>query len=1032
MNIAEIFVRHRVLAYMMSAAIMLFGAIGMRDIGTDRMPNVDIPALVITTVYPGAGPAVVDASVTSVIESAINSVSDIDTIESSSRPGLSEIFVQFRAKKDPDAAFNETQSKLNQVLNELPLEAERPIVVKLDPNATPVIRLFLAGDRSLSELNRLARVKVKKALESAPGVGEVRVGGGRERKIRVDIDLDKLSALQLTAQDVIEAFSREHIQVPGGYLVGGMLEKLLYLDLEFHTIEELGELVVVSRDQVPVKLKHIAELSDGLEDKRALTRFNGREGVAVSVFKVRGANTVAIVKAVEKKLDNGLREQLPDGVELLIATNEADVIEKVVGVLRNHLVEGTLLSGLVVFVFLLNVPATLIIGTAVPVSLAGSIMVMYFGGYTLNVLTMSGLLLLIGVVVDDAIVVLENIHRHHAVVATDPELAAINGTREVLLAVAAASATLLCIFGTVIFAEGMIGVFLRSFAVVVAVGVAVSLLVSVTLTPALCARFLTSHKLPENRLLRRIEAGHQWLERIYSKLLEASLLRRGWVMLLSLAIVASTGFFMSRLGGEFFPEDDESRYRILIEAPLGSSIDYTVSKLNEIEGIVRKYPEVLHVLSSVGSARSGDVNEALLQVELVPKSQRILSQFDLMYQARRDLMRIAGVEIYVSATPVTENMNADPFEAVITGPDVVRLAGYAHQIHRDLNTDGRMGTVRLGLNLDRPQLTFNIDRDRALALGISTRQIGDTVRVLAGGADIAKYNSLSGDGERYDVQLAAIRSGMQDTRDLEGVYMKGPEEQLIPLGAVVDISGTKGPAVLERTDLQYSARFSSTPDVSTAEAGRLFAEIAEAVLPPGYDHKPVGQSAELENSTNTLIFIFVTGLLLVYMVLASQFNSFLQPAIIMLAQPLAIVGGVFALWLTGGTLNIFSMIGLVLLVGLVSKNSILLVDLINQYRDQGMETREAILEACPRRMRPVLMTSLTIVLAMTPAAVGAGAGAGLYGPLAVAVIGGVVSSTLLTLIVVPVAYSLLERWLGVTEQVAKQAESIAGLTGKTE
>jgi HAE1 family hydrophobic/amphiphilic exporter-1 len=1011
MNLAAVFVRHRVMAYMLNAAIILFGAIAARGIGTDRMPSFDPPALAITTAYPGASPEVMDSSVTSVIESAVNTVSGIDTIESVSRPSNSRVFVRFLTTKDPDVAFNETQSKVNQVLNDLPREAERPVIVKLDPNESPVIRLFITGDRSLSELSQLATEKVMKSLESISGVGEVVVGGGRERKIRVDLNLDKLSALGLTAQDIIQAFGREHVQLPGGYLVGNQLEKLLYLDLEYHSIEELGELVVVSRDQVPVKLKDIAELTDGLADKRATARLNGREGVVVSVRKVQSANTVAIVEAVEAKLERDIRPLLPAGVELLVATNESDIISAIISALNSHLLEGTVLAGVVVLFFLLNGPATLIISTAIPVSLAGALMVMYFAGFTVNMLTMSALLLLIGVVVDDAIVVLENIHRQHEVGDVDTETAAIQGTKEVILPVMAASLTLLCIFGTVIFMEGMVGIFMRSFAVVVSVGVTVSLFVSLTLTPALCASFLKAYQPPQNIIAASIEAGHRWTERNYARLLTLCLQRRALIMLLSLAIVASSGWFISQLGAEFFPEDDESRFQVHLKTPLGSSIDYMTQKLVEVEAIVQQQDDVIDFLSVVGSRDSEDVNEAMIHVLLSSKGEREISQREIMASTRNELTAVAGVDIFVEPFPMFAAMSSSSFEASITGPELSVVASNAEHMFALLKQQGGMGDLRLNLELSRPQLTFDVDRSRAQAMGISAQQIGDTVRVLAGGADIAKYNSVPGDGERHDIRVAAQRGGMRDVRDIENVYLKGSEGDLLPLAAVVDVQESIGPAMIERRNLQYSAGFSSTPEVALDEAVRIFSDRGREILPPGYGVEFSGQAGELGKTGSSMLFVFVTGLILVYMVLASQFNSFLQPVLIMLAQPLAIVGGVFGLWLAGHTLSIFSMIGLVLLVGLVSKNSILLVDLINQYRRKGMTSSEAILQACPRRMRPVLMTSMTIVLAMLPAAIGLGAGGGQYGPLAVAIIGGVVSSTLLTLVVVPVAYSLLDRWL---------------------
>lgn len=1013
MNFVALFVQRRVLAYMLSAALLLFGYIGLSGVGLDRLPNVDPPMITVTTVNPGASPEVMDASVSSVIESAVNSVAAIEHIHSISTPGVSEVWVEFQITKDPDVAFNEVQAKVNQVVNDLPREVETPIVGKMNMNADPIVWLVLKGDRPLSELNQLARTRIKRQLENINGVGGVTVGGGRERKIRVDLNLRRMAAMGITAQQVIEAFAREHIQLPGGYLVGGMLEKLLHLDLEYHTTAELKELVVVWREQVPVKLGDIASVNDGLDDKRSLARFNGEEALAIAIRKVRNANTVKIVEEVKLRLDEVIVPALPDGVELLVAEDASGIISGTADALKSHIVEGTLLAAFVVWLFLLNLPATLIITAAIPVSLAGAVVVMYFGGYTFNIMTLSGLLLLIGVVVDDAIVVLENVHRHIETGETDRERAAMEGTGEVVFAVLAASLTLVCIFATVIFMEGMVGVFMRSFAVVVTVGVITSLFVSLSLTPALCARFLQIESTEPRGIVKWIASLHKWMDASYSRLLALGLQYRVSVLLATVLLVCSTGWFMGQLGSEFFPEDDESRFQVTLIAPLGSSIDYMEQKIEEVEAILSAMPEVTRVLSTVGSGQETEVNEAVLNVILVGKRQREHSQAALMQQVRNSARTVIGIQPYVSAYPMFSD-SGDPFDAYITGPDLYQVADLAAQMMERLQTEEGMGNVRMELKMDRPQLYFDIDRNRAQALGISTQQIGDTVRVLAGGADIAKYNALPGDGERYDIRLAASRENMRAARDLENVYLQGAEGELVPLNAVVEVEESYGPASVERRDLNFGAAFNSTPLIDLGQAVEIFSGIGEELLPPGYRVALAGQAEELGKSASAILFVFATGLILVYMVLASQFNSFLQPLLVMLAQPLAIIGGVVALWLAGHTLNIYSMIGMVLLVGLVSKNSILLVDLINRYRADGMDTATAIAQACPRRMRPVLMTSLTIVLAMLPAAIGVGEGAGQYGPLAVAVIGGVVSSTLLTLLVVPVAYSLMDRWLDVS------------------
>jgi HAE1 family hydrophobic/amphiphilic exporter-1 len=1021
MNFVDIFVRNRVLAYMLSAGIILFGVIGLKDIGLDRMPNVSPPVVTVTTVNPGASPEVMDSSITSVIESAVNSISAINYVNSKSLPSVSQVRVAFELSKNANVAFNEVQAKVNQIINDLPDEAEVPIVAKIDPNAIPVLWLVLKGDRPLSELNQIARQQVKKSLENINGVGEVLVGGGRERRIRVDLDLTRMSALGITTQDIIEAFGREHIQIPGGYLVSGNLEKLLHLDLEYHNIRDLGNLVVIWRDQIPVKLGEIATINDDLSDKRSLARFNGREGVSIGIQKVQNANTVAIVNEVSKRLDTVVRPALPSGVELIIATDESDIIKGTVAALQNHVFEGIILAALVVLFFLLNMPATLIVATAIPVSLAGAVMAMYFGNFTFNVMTLSGLLLLIGVVVDDAIVVLENVHRQYETGEVNAEQAASRGTREVLFPVIAASLTLVCMFATVVYMPGMVGVFMRSFAVVVVVGVIASLFVSLTLTPALCARFLKPPSEKNKGVFSIVNRFHERTERIYEQVLDGCLRFRWSVLLATLLVVVSSGYFVTKLGAEFFPEDDESRFQIQLKTPIGSSVDYMDSKLDEVESLIKKHSEVSHIFSTMGSVGSRDVNEATVNVMMKPKSERQVSQRALINQVRDELLDVPGVQSYAGNFPFISGMSEAPLQVYVTGPDLYKLEQLSAEVLRQLKELGVMGDIRMDLQLNRPVLRFDIDRNRARALGISTSTIGDTLRVLAGGADIAKYSELPGDGDRYDIRLAAQRNSMRDASDLVNIYLRAPDGDLVRLDSIVNVFEDSGPTAVNRMNLSYAATYLSTPDVSLGEALLKFRAITKEVLPLGYELELGGQAEELEKSKGYLLFILVTGLLLIYMVLASQFNSFLQPALVMLAQPLAIIGGVFALWLAGYTLSIYSMMGLILLIGLVSKNSILLVDLVNRYRSQGMDTSSAIRIACPQRMRPVLMTSLTVVLAMLPAALGVGVGSGQYGPLAVAVIGGVVSSTLLTLVVIPVAYSLMARWLIVPVDVTSSS-----------
>ena len=1011
MNIAELFVRRHVLAYMVSAVLILFGLISIDRIGLGRFPDMDSPMVTVMTVNPGATPELMDASVTNIIESAVNGVPGIDYIESQSSTSVSVVALRFNLDKDSDVAFLETQAKVNQVLNDLPREAERPIVAKVEVSAIPVVWLVVKGERTLKELNQIALLNVKKKLEGIDGVGEVRIGGGQERTIRVDLNLARMSALGITNQDVIKAFQREHIKVPGGYLVGSQQEKLLYMDMEFHTIEGLQGLLVRHRQDASVHLADIADITDGLADKRNFARYNGEQAVGLGIVKVRNANSVAIVEQVMDKLETVIKPSLPDGVEILVAANEASIITEVVQALKEHIVEGVILAALVVLLFLANIRATLIIATAIPVSLLGAVIVLYFGGYNFNIMTLLGLLLLIGVVVDDAIVVLENIHRHQQENREDPVRAAVKGTEQVIFAVVASSLTLVCIFSTVIFMEGMIGRLLESFAVVVTVGVLTSLLVSLTLTPMLCSRYLVSRHAPGG-LATAVENFHKSVENRYRKLLGYAVKHRWTVLALMFGFVSSTVYFMGNLGGEFFPEEDESRFIVIMKTPLGSSADYVSDKLDVVEGVIGQHPAVNHVFTVVGSKSNDQVNEASINVMLHAKKERDISQAQALEDIRVELKKIPGIDALVAPFPLIAGQRGEPLQFQIIGPDFNRVAEIAQQLYQQMIRDENIRSVDLDLQLDLPMLSFTIDRVRTAAQGLNSREVAEAVSVLAGGLDVAKFSEIPGDGERYDIRLQAKQDNMRSSEDLQKIYFHARDGSLIRLDAIADYKEEMGPATIQRYDLKYAAKFYSMTDISLGEAVGKIQSMAKPLLSPGYDLTMGGQADEFEKTQFYIVFVFVTGLILIYMVLASQFNSFLQPAIVMLAQPLAIVGGILALWIFNYTLNINSMIGLVLLIGLVSKNSILLVDLTNRFCAEGMDVDTALLTACPQRMRPVLMTSLTVILALFPAALGIGAGAEQYSSLAVAVIGGMISSTLLTLVVVPAAYSLIEELRG--------------------
>lgn len=660
------------------------------------------------------------------------------------------------------------------------------------------------------------------------------------------------------------------------------------------------------------------------------------------------------------------------------------------------------------WLFLRNWRSTLIIALAIPVSLLGAIALMYFLGYTFNTVTLLALLLLIGVVVDDAIVVLENIYRLREAGEDDPFVAAEEGSQQVVFAVIAATLSLVAIFIPVVFLSGIVGRLFNSFALVVSFGVLVSLFVSVTLTPMLCSRFLVvEHQ--HGPLYRRLEAGFIALENTYRRLLGWALSHRKKVMLFALLMVALSAVLIGLLKTEFLPEEDESRFMVSLKTPIGASIHYTNDRTKQAEAILQKYPEISSVLTIVGGFGGGQVNQTNLVVRLKPKTARSRSQSELLADMRKALSGIPGVRAAAFPFPRIGETRGGKLQFAIVGPSLAQVGQSAQQMMTSLAGTQGIGRLDLDLELELPQLNFDIDRTASARLGVSTQAISDALNLLTAGVDAAKFSD--GDGERYNIRLKAADEALTRPDDLKAIYLRSASGELVRLDALVKVQPALGPTLIARQNLQYAANLKGSPSLVLAEAVTVVDAAARDVLPPGYRIEWQGEAKELAKSGGQVGFVFGLASLLLYMILASQFNSFAQPAVIMLAEPLAVVGGLLLLWLTGHTLNVYSMIGLILLIGLVAKNAILLVDVTNQFRAAGKGVDEALMASCPLRLRPVLMTSLTVVLAMLPASFGLGAGAETNGPLAVAVIGGIVSSTLLTLVVVPAAYSLLENAL---------------------
>src|SRR5688572_11753474 len=994
---------------MLSAVLVLFGVIAYQRIGVDKLPYIEFPIVSITTNQRGANPDIIDASITNLIETAVNSVPGIEHIQSTSSPGISQVVITFTLEKRIDVAFQEVQAKVNQVARRLPKDADPPVVAKVESNTQAILQTALQGDRTQQQLNLYAINVIKKQLETIDGVGEVRIGGRRDRTIRVNLLPGRMAALGVAAQDINDAFGREHIAFSGGFLVSRATEHLVKLDLEFHKLDDLAAMIVGYKDGAPVRLRDIAEIEDGLADFRQLARMNGKPAIGIGIVKVPNTNTVAIIDRVMERIENDIRPQLPPVLELHIVQSDKIFIGAMVDALKNHLIEGTVLAALIVWLFLKSFRSTVIIAASIPVSLMGAIAVMYFFGYTFNSVTLLALLLLVGVVVDDAIVVLENIYRHREEdKGATAYSSAVTGSREVTFAVIAASFSLVAIFAPVVFVSGILGQFLRSFAVVVTFGVLVSLFVSLTLTPMLCSRYLEVTE-KHGRVYWALERFFQRIERWYRASLDFALRRRRLVLLAALAAFLASIPSFGGLPRELAPQPDEGRFLVSIRTPLGSSIQYTEGKLREVEAIADRYPELVTEFGVIGQGSAQQVNQATLVARMKPRSERDRTQQQVIDSIRRDLSQIAGARAFPRAFGLVQGQRSEPLQFVVKGPNLQEMGRLAADLQARLQADPQIGRMDTDLQLELPQLVLEPDRVRAAGLNLNSADIAAAINMLTGGVDIAKYNDYPGDGERYDIRVKAKEGEFQQQADLSKIYLRNRAGQLVRLDSVARFREALGPAVIGRFDLQYSATFYATPTIALGAAIEKVRAAAEN-LPLGYRVVFVGEAEQLEKTSTATAFTFMLALILLFMVLASQFNSFLQPIYIMLAVPLGIVGGIAALWISGYTLNIYSGIGLVLLIGLVAKNSILLVDLTNQRREQGMSIDDALRDACPIRMRPVVMTSLTIILALAPAAIGLGAGAETNAPLSIAVIGGMITSTLLTLVVVPAGYSAVETW----------------------
>jgi hydrophobe/amphiphile efflux-1 (HAE1) family protein len=1023
MTLSDLSIKNHVFAWMLMAALILFGAIGYSQLGVSQNPDVDFPVINVSVGLEGASPEVVETDVVEVLEDAVVMVEGVKSISSTSRQGRASVVVEFDLKRDIDLALQDVQTRVAQAARLLPRDIDPPVITKTNPEDQPILWLNLSGDRPPQQLADYIRNVLKQRFQTLPGVGEVTLGGFLERNIRVWLDARKMESFSLTADDVVQAIQKQHIEVPAGRIESGDREMNVRAEGEAIDVREFSAIVVATRDGGPIRLSDVAVVEDGLEDRRRIARALGKPALGMGIKKQRGANAVEVARLVKQRLEE-VRATLPEGLTLAVNFDGTTVVEEAIHEIQFSLLLACLLTGMVCWFFLGSWSSTVNVLLAIPTSVVGTFLCMHFFGFTLNTFTLLGLSLSVGIVVDDAIMVLENIYRHREMGQGRLE-AALVGAREITFAAMAATAAIVAVFLPVAFMQGIIGRFFFEFGVTISVAVLLSLLEALTLTPMRCSQFLETGE-RAGRYGRAVESFFASLARGYQRWLEPTLRHRVLVLTGAAVLFALSLFVVGLLNRELVPSQDLSRFMIRMQTPVGSSVDYTDRMMRRAEEFLMSRPELDRYFAVVGGFGGGDVNTAMTFVTLKPKRNRPadpktgrrLSTQEFMGLARSELNGIPGLKAVMQDLS-QQGFSAQrgfPVELSIRGPSWDRLAEHADTIMERMRATGLVTDVDTDYQIGMPEVKVIPDRQRAADLGLSMATIGSTVNTLIGGARIARFKDA---GRRYDVRVRLVSDQRRNPEDINRLLLRTSSGSLVRLGDVVQIVERPTLQVVTHRDRQRAIGLFANlaPGASQARALQEVQRIGREVLPEGYSLILAGSAQAFQESFRSLMFALVLGFAVAYMILASQFNSFTHPIIILLALPFSISGALIALYAGQQSLNIYSMIGLVLLMGIAKKNSIILVDFTNQLREGGMPRDAALLRACPTRLRPVLMTSIATIAGALPAALAVGPGAETRIPMSLAVIGGMVISTFMTLFVVPAGYSVMD---GLVSRIARR------------
>jgi hydrophobic/amphiphilic exporter-1 (mainly G- bacteria), HAE1 family len=1008
--LAEICVRRPVFAWVLVLSLSVVGLFAFGRLGVDRFPNIDVPTISVTTRLPGAAPEQIETEVTDKVEEAVNTISAIDTLTSTSSEGISQVVVSFKLEKNADIAAQEVRDRINRVIPQLPRTVLQPTVEKLDFTAAPVITVAVTADKPVRDITEFADRVLRRRLESSDGVGQVVVIGGRSRQLNVWLDTAQLRAQKLSVNDIARALQSQNADVPGGRMDQGAQSVTLRTRGRIETIDGFNDVVLREVAGHPIRLGDVARVEDGMAEPRTQASVNGEATVLLQIRKQSGTNTVEVANNVKQRLKD-LEAILPAGYQLRIVRDEAQFIEASIKSVQEHLIVGSILAALVVWLFLGNFRSTMIAAISIPTSIIATFALVWYMGFTLNMLTMLALTLSVGIVIDDAIVVLENIYRFIEEKGMPPMVAAVEATKEIGLAVMATTFSLVAIFAPVGFMSGMVGRFMQSFGLTMAFAVIVSLFVSFTLTPMMSAHWLkpqpkgTDHKdSKHNRLFDPLDRG-------YTRLLEWSMAHRGLVAIGAVLVLLSSVPLFRVTAVNFTPEDDQSQFDVTMRAPEGTSLASMDVLANRVSTAVRAIPEVEFTLVTVAGDAAGTLNTASMLVRLHPIEERRRDQFAVMAQIREEILPAyvkAGIRTAVQQGGGPGG-GGGGIQFMVQGPDLKQLEKYSEALREKTLAIPGLVDVDTSLNAGKPEMSVVLDRPKAADLGVSVADAAEAIRLLVAGDQVTTFNDA---GEQYEVHLRAEEVNRSSVDAIGGLPVPSARLGIVSLDNIATFAHSDSPATISRMGRQRQVTVSANmlPGTSQGAAQTQIAEAAgELNFGPEYRADFVGRSRELNRTATAFLTAIALSFIFMYLILAAQFESWLHPVTILISLPLTLPFALLSLIIFQQSLNIFSGLGLLVLFGVVKKNSILQIDHANQLRDAGMNTHDAVVQASRDRLRPILMTTLAFVAGMIPLVISNGVGSATNHAIGWVVIGGQTMVLLVTLVVTPVAYSLFDQ-----------------------